>query len=157
MAVWYVSISSSGPAKALTIINWLLIGWWKLVTIMSAIVKSYGGKMNLFVQPSKAHILPGMVTALSRARIVVVPTQHTFLPFSLASCTAWHTSSPRCISSASMRCFDKSSTSIGLNSPIPACSVSSFHTTSLISIRFSSSRLKCSPAIGAATLPSFFA
>ena len=28
------------------------LGWWKFVTIMSAMVKLYGGKMNLFVHPS---------------------------------------------------------------------------------------------------------
>ena len=35
---------------------------WKLVTIQLATLKSYGGKINLFVQPSKGFISPNVET-----------------------------------------------------------------------------------------------
>ena len=47
---------------------------WKLDIMALATVKSYGGKMNLLVQPSYSFKCPSVLTVLSMARITVVPT-----------------------------------------------------------------------------------
>lgn len=57
----------------------------KLVTIRLATLKSYGGKMNLLVQPSYGFKCPWVDTELSMVRITVVPTAQMFLRASRAA------------------------------------------------------------------------
>ena len=130
---------------------------WKLEIIELATVNSYGGKINLLVHPSNSLRCPSVLTALSIARITVVPTAHTFLPLSLARFTVFTAISFTNICSESILCFVKSSTSMSRKLPRPACKVIYAKSTPLISRRFINSRLKCKLAVGAVTAPSFFA
>src|SRR5690606_18261484 len=98
-------------------------GMWKFVTIQSAILKSYGGKMNLFVHPLKVLSVWFDETALSNARIDVVPTAQIFFLLAFALFTISHASCKIINSSESILCLDKSSTSTGLKVPNPMCSV----------------------------------
>ena len=91
------------------------------------------------------------------ALIEVVPTQHTFFFLAFALLTISHASCVIIISSESILCFDKSSTSTGLKVPKPTCNVTSAKSTPLISKRFNKCLEKCRPAVGAATAPSSFA
>ena len=56
----------------------------KVVIMQFGILKSYGGKMNLFVQPSYGFKVPFVETELSIALKVVVPTEQ-ILRFSLSA------------------------------------------------------------------------
>src|SRR5690606_2647236 len=127
---------------------------WKLVIIQSAMLNSYGGKMNLFVQPSNGLRVLLVETELSTARIEVVPTQQTFLPSALALLTISQASCLIISSSESILCLDKSSTSTGLNVPKPMCKVTLAKFSPFISSLFNKCLEKCNPAVGAATAPS---
>ncbi len=96
-------------------------------------------------------------TELSIARIEVVPTAQTRFLFALASLTISQASWVIFNSSESILCFDKSSTSTGLNVPKPTWSVTSAKLTPLISSLFKRCLEKCNPAVGAATAPSSLA
>ena len=100
-------------------------------------------KMNLLVQPSKTFKCPSVLTALSTARITVVPTAQTLRPSSLARFTRLTASSPTCICSESILCLVRSSTSMSRKLPSPACIVTNAKSIPLISRRFINSRLKC--------------
>ena len=82
-------------------------------------LKSCGGKINLFVQPSNVFSVLCEETALSMARIEVVPTQQTLCFLALALFTLSQASCVIFSSSESILCLDKSSTSTGLNVPKP--------------------------------------
>src|SRR5690606_39307470 len=81
MASWYAFLTKSTPPNADAIINNVDFGVWKFVIMQLAILKSYGGKMNLFVQPSISFNMPFEDTELSIARIAVVPTAQMRLLF----------------------------------------------------------------------------
>src|SRR5690606_31728217 len=117
--------------------------------MQSAILKSYGGKINLFVQPSNVFKVWFDETELSKARIDVVPTAQILFLFALALFTISHASCVMINSSESILCLDKSSTSTGLNVPRPICKVTFAKSTPLISNRFNKCLEKCNPAVGA--------
>src|SRR6187431_2399516 len=119
MASSYAFFIKSCPQKAEIIINKVDFGVWKLVIIHVATLKSCGGKINLFVQPSKGFKVLCEETELSMARIDVVPTAQIRFLFDFASFTISQASSVIFNSSESILCFDKSSTSTGLKVPKP--------------------------------------
>ena len=109
------------------------------------------------VQPLNSLSVPLEDTELSTERITVVPTaQIRLLSFKavLMICVALLSI---IISSLSILCLERSSTSTGLNVPNPTWSVSSAKFIPLISRRFNKCFEKCKPAVGAATAPSFLA
>ena len=122
-----------------------------------AILKSCGGKINLLVQPLKVFSVLADETALSTARIDVVPTAQMRFFFVMALLTMSQASCLIISSSESILCLDKSSTSTGLKVPSPTWSVTSANSTPFISSLFNKCLEKCSPAVGAATAPSSFA
>ena len=113
--------------------------------------------MNLFVHPLNGLIKFCVVTELSIERTEVVPIAQMFLLFSIPLLIIFTLSSGIITCSESILCLLKSSTSTARNVPRPTCKVSSAKLTPTISNRFINSRLKCSPAVGAATAPSCFA
>ena len=113
--------------------------------------------MNLFVHPSYSFSCPSVLTAVSVALAVVIPTTHTLWPSALALFTISQASRPMTICSEFILCFVRSSTSMGSKLPRPQCAVMKALWMPLISIIFITSRLKCSPEVGAVTAPSFLA
>ena len=113
--------------------------------------------MNLFVHPSKGFNIPSVETEDSIARILVVPTAHTFFLFRFASFTMFAAFSGMITCSESILCFVRSSTSTERNVPNPTCNVNSAKFIPFNSKRFNNSREKCNPAVGAATAPSSLA
>ena len=89
--------------------------------------------------------------------MVVVPTAQTFFLFSFPLFTVSTAVGGIVIFSESILCFVKSSTSTERKEPKPTCKVNSAKFTPFNSNLFSNSLLKCKPAVGAATAPSFFA
>ena len=75
--------------------------------------------MNLFVQPSYGFSVFADETELSMARIDVVPIQQIRFLLAFALLTISQASCVIFSSSESILCFDKSSTSTGLNVPSP--------------------------------------
>ena len=78
-----------------------------------------------------------------------------FSPASWAAFTISAVSGVICICSESILCLVRSSTSMSLKLPKLMCEVTNALFIPLISIRFINSRLKCNPAPGAETAPSF--
>src|SRR5258708_3725911 len=130
---------------------------WKFVIMQFATLNSNGGKINLLVQPTYGFNCPVVETEDSTARITVVPTAQTFFLCAFAEFTILQVSAEIKTSSLSILCLVRSSTSTVLKVPKPTCKVSGAKCTPLISNFFSNSLLKCKPAVGAATAPSFFA
>ena len=114
--------------------------------------------MNLFVHPSKGFSNPSVDTELSTERITVVPTAHTLPPALLTRFTA---------SAVSLGNDDLLGIHLMLGQVLDVDGpeiTQSRHAASgrpcrrpLISSLFIRCLLKCSPAVGAATAPSFFA
>ena len=78
-----------GEAKALTSINKVEQGRWKLVSSASTIRNLCGGWMKMRVLPAPAIKRPPLTEAtLSSARRLVVPTAMTRRPADFASLTA---------------------------------------------------------------------
>src|SRR5690625_624288 len=84
-----------------------------------AIWNSKGGKINKLVHPSAFFQKSSADTAASIARMVVVPTAHTLLLFTLASLTISAASVSTEKNSASILCLERSSTSISRKVPSP--------------------------------------
>ena len=122
-----------------------------------AILNSYGGKINLFVQPSNSFKLPIDETELSMARITVVPTAQILFLLTIPSFIISAEACSIITLSLSILCLDKSSTSTGEKDPNPTCKVISENLIPFISSLFIKCLEKCNPAVGAATAPSFFA
>ena len=68
---------NSCPAKALVNMSMVLWGPWKLVIKASAVVNSYGGNMNLLVQPVVGFTRLSVIVELSMERMTEVPTATT--------------------------------------------------------------------------------
>ena len=105
--------------------------------------------MNLLVHPSKVLSVLADETALSMARIEVVPTAQILFFFTFASFTISQASCKIMSSSESILCLERSSTSTGLKVPRPTCNVTSANFTPLISSLFNKCFEKCKPAVGA--------
>ena len=80
MACWYASLIRSSPENAATNMKRVDLGKWKLVIILSAILKRYPGVINIFVSPTKGSITPLSLAAVSNNRRDVDPTGITFPP-----------------------------------------------------------------------------
>ena len=89
--------------------------------------------------------------------MAVVPMEHTRRPFCFAVLMIRQASSSILKYSASILCLLKSSTSIGRKVLKPVCKVTSAKRIPKISDFLINSLLKCKPAVGAATAPSYFA
>src|SRR5690606_33616358 len=108
MASWYAFLTNSTPPNADAIINRVDLGVWKLVIMQLAILKSYGGKINLFVQPSISFNIPFEDTELSMARMAVVPTAQIRFLFLMPLFTISTALESIINSSLSILCLDKS-------------------------------------------------
>ena len=123
----------------------------------SAILNLYGGNINLCVQPLYGYNVPIDETEDSSPLMTVVPTAHILFLFLRALLIQFEASISMNNSSESILCFDKSSTSTGLNVPKPTCNVISAKSIPLICNLFNRCFEKCKPAVGAATAPSCLA
>ena len=83
-----------------------------------------------------------------------MPTHTTLPPAALVSFIIRAVSSGTMQNSLCMSWFSISSSLTGRNVPSPTCSVTKHSRTPIAAILASSSFVKCSPAVGAAALPS---
>ena len=82
-------------------------------------LNSYGGKMNLFVQPSNGFSVFADETELSIARIDVVPTAQILFFLTFAALTISQASWVMMSYSESILCFERSYNLTGLKVPKP--------------------------------------
>ena len=101
-----------------------------------------------------ASIVPSGLAKLSTVRQEVVPTQTARPPAAFVSLMARAVSSGTMQNSLCMSWFSISSSFTGRKVPSPTCSVTKHSLTPMSAMRPSSSFVKCSPAVGAAALPS---
>ena len=135
----------------------VLSGRWKLVISASMACSSTPGYKKMSVLPLQATILPYLAHTASSVRQLVVPTATTRWPAAraalMASAAAWSTQ----YHSVCMWWSSMLSSLTGRKVPSPTCSVTSTMFTPLARMVSSSSGVKCSPAVGAAALPSSLA
>ena len=109
--------------------------------------------MNSAVSRDSARTVPSAFAALSKVRALVVPTAHTQPPAARVALIASAASVLTAYHSECITCSAGSSDSTGLNVPAPTCSTTSTRLTPREATASSSSGVKCSPAVGAATEP----
>ena len=113
--------------------------------------------MNSLVQPSYSFSIPSVPTAVSVALTTLAPTAQRRCPACLAPLAIRQASALMCISSESILCFVRSSTSMSWKLPNPQCRVMKAFLIPLISIIFIICSEKWMFVPGAETAPSFFA
>ena len=122
---------------------------WKFVTIASIARKRKPGEMKSPVAPSVSPVMAWD----SSARTLLVPTAITRPPVRRASASAWIVAGAIVYHSASIVCASTCGARSGVNVPGPICRVTKAVRTPAAASLARSSRVKCSPAVGAATAP----
>src|SRR5256885_1540361 len=113
--------------------------------------------MKSEVSPTPGRITPRVSAQVSRARTTVVPTAQIRPPASRLPLMVAAASSLTAYGSACIAWAARSSTSTGLKVPGPTCRSSVATAVPLARTCSNSSGVKCSPAVGAATLPAWAA
>ena len=110
--------------------------------------------MKSRVSPAPGLMWPPSPASVSSVRTTVVPTAQTRPPAARLWLMIRAARSLNRYDSSCIRWRPRSSLSTGLKVPGPTCRSSSASATPLSRRRSSKSRVKCNPAVGAATLPS---
>jgi hypothetical protein len=107
------------------------------------------------VSPSKGLSRPSGPAALSKRRSEVEPTATTRPPFARAPSIASAAAAVKTPVSACILCSSAASVLTGRNVPAPTCKVTAMRRMPRASSAASMASVKCNPAVGAATAPSF--